>query len=147
MITCSPARSASGHAASLQPRRCLLVLSRLAPEVPVAAVADIFKRSRERHAELEVSGAMLFDGERLCVLLCGSHAQVERAIDAVFSDPVRTAPAVLADVAHSPPWAAQAWRTGWSEPDALACLEAADAPQGEAALELWRALVDASDLL
>lgn len=127
--------------------RCVLMLTHLAPGVGAVVVADIFKRCRERHGQLAVTGTILFDGERLGLLCCGAPDQVGLAIDAITSDPRQAWPLVLVDGEQVPAWAAQTWRSGWCEPDALAPLTAAGAEQGPAALKTWRALLAASDLL
>ena len=128
-------------------RRYVLALSRLAPDASATVVADIFKRARDRHRELDIFGAMLFDGERFGVLLCGAPALVEQALDALTVDPWQALPVVLADGPSAPPWAGGGWRSGWSEPDGLAPLAAADAPRDGAALQAWRVLIGTSDLL
>ena len=124
---------------------CVLVFTRLTAGVD--AVADIFKRCRDRHAEMAITGAMLFDGEHLAALLCGAGPQVALAADALVTDPRQSHARVLATAADSPVWAGLSWRTGWCEPDALAMFSQTDAPQGKAAIEAWQALMAASDLL
>lgn len=123
------------------------MLTHLAPNVGAVMVADIFKRCRERHGRLAIAGTILFDGERFGVLCCGSAAQVALAVEAITSDPRQAWPRVLADGEEVPAWAGQTWRSGWCEPDALAPLMATGAAQGPAALQTWRALLAASDLL
>ena len=127
--------------------RATLVVTRLAPGVGASVVADIFKRCRQRHARLAVTGAILFDGERLGVWCCGAAEKVAAAIEAIHADPLLVAPRTLVDADEVPPWAAQTWHAGWCEPDALAALTEADAPRGSAAIEAWRAVMAASDLL
>jgi len=125
----------------------MLLLTHLAPGVGAAAVADIFKRCRERHAQLAIAGTILFDGERFGALFCGAPDRVELALQAVTSDPRQAWPQVLADADQVPPWVAKGWRSGWCEPDGLAPLTTPDAPHGPAAAETWRALMATSDLL
>lgn len=128
-------------------QRATLVVTRLAPGVGALVVADIFKRCRLRHARLAVTGTILFDGERLGALFCGAAKQVAAAIEAIEADTRLVSLQALVDSHQVPPWAAQTWHAGWCEPDALAPLTEADAPQGIAAFEAWRALMAASDLL
>jgi len=127
------------------PRRCLSAVTWLAPGVSAASLADIFKRTRDRHHQLGVTGVMLFDGDRFAYLLCGAAAEVSEAFDAITADPRQTLPTKLADATDVPPWAERVWRTGWSEPDALAAVAAAAAP--DEALTAWQAVIGASDLL
>ncbi len=127
-------------------RRCTLLVTKLAPGVGAGVVSDIFKRCRERHDRLAITGTMLFDGERVGALFCGSPDQVSVALAAITSDPRQAKPLVLVDASYVPPWAGQHWRAGWCEPDALAALTEADAPQGPAAVETWRALMASSDV-
>jgi hypothetical protein len=159
MTSCNPHAPASAFAgaeACNDPRcdspapataRCLLLVTHLAPGVGAVVVADIFKRCRERHGQLAITGTMLFDGERFGVLCCGAPDQVSLAAEAITSDPRQARPMVLADASRVPAWAARTWHSGWCEPDALALLTAADAPQGPDAVNAWRALLAASDLL
>ena len=90
---------------------------------------------------------MLFDGECLGALVCGAPQQVNLAVAAWMADPRQVGAQFLADAAEVPAWAPNAWRSGWCEPDALAPLLSAGAPQGNAAIEAWQALMAASDLL
>jgi hypothetical protein len=137
--------------AQQQPMKCCrLVLAHLAAEAGAGAVADIFKRGRARHGQWAITGVMLFDGERLGALLCGAQPQVALAAEALLTDLRLRAPWVLAEASEPPPWLAPAWRSGWCEPDALAALAAlgiASAPEGDAAIQAWQALIAASDLL
>ncbi len=136
----APARAAS------QPRG-LLATSRLRTGVSATAVSQTFKRARDRHHQLAVTGMMLFDGERFAYLLCGAAAAVGGAFDALAQDPHQAGTVVRYDSPLSPSWAAQGWRSGWSEPDALLVLEAPTLTGDSAMLEVWRALIGAGDLL
>jgi hypothetical protein len=147
MNTPTPHRTQPIHTTPARAMRALLLVTRLAPGITAAAVADIFKGTRDRHHKLAITGTMLFDGERFGVLLCGVHGAVGVAFDAISSDPRPVRRGVLCDGAEIPAWAAQGWRSGWSEPDALAALEAAEVRPDTATLDTWRALVGASDLL
>lgn len=147
MTSCNPHVPATLLALHKAVNGCVLVLSRLAAEAGAGVVADIFKRSRERHEKWSITGVMLFDGERLGALFCGAPQQVALAAETLLTDPRLTAPLVLAQATDPPPWLAPAWRSGWCEPDALAALTGPGAPQGDAAIEAWQALMAASDLL
>lgn len=142
-----PSNGYVGAPASLSAQRCALVVTRLAPGVGAVVVADIFKRCRERHGQFAITGTILFDGERFGMLCCGTPDHVRRALEAITSDPRQTLPLILADASQVPAWAAQSWYAGWCEPDALAALTGVDAPRGPAAVNVWRALLAASDLL
>ena len=147
MTSCNPHVPATLLAPHQAVNGCVLLLSRLAAEAGAGAVADIFKRSRQRHGTWSIAGVMLFDGDRLGALLCGAPQRVELAVEALITEPRLTAPVVLARASEPPPWLAPAWRSGWCEPDALATLTGTDAPQGDAAIKAWQALMAASDLL
>ena len=54
---------------STSPLRRLLYVSDLAPTMPSTVVGQILRQSRERNHLLQLSGALLFDGERFCQLL------------------------------------------------------------------------------
>ena len=60
--------------------------------MPSTVVGQILRQSRERNHRLNLSGALLFDGERFCQLLegeCGycDHEAFETVMLAAASDP------------------------------------------------------------
>ena len=129
-----------------------LFITHLATGTTPAAVADIFKRTREAHRRLAIGGAMLFDGERFGYGLFGPVVAVAAAVDAVQSDPHQTDLQLLSSIDGAVPagWPSQGWRSGWTEPDGLAELAelAADSrPRHVDALASWSEVLGASDLL
>ena len=129
-----------------------LFITHLASGTTPAAVAEIFKRTREAHRRLAIGGAMLFDGERFGYGLVGTAAEVAAAVDVVQSDGRETGLRLLSSIDGAIPagWPAKGWRSGWTEPDALAELAALavdDGPRGVDALASWAELLGASDLL
>ena len=139
-----------------------LFITHLAPGATPAAVADIFKRTRETHKRLAIGGAMLFDGERFGYGIFGAVAALAAAVDAVQSDLRQTGLQLLSSIEGAIPagWPATGWRSGWTEPDGLATLAAPAADRGSVGVgvgvdvgggvdvfALWAQLLGASDLL
>ena len=57
MTRCNPDVPATLLAHDKTKHCCVLLLSRLAPHTGAVAVADLFKRCRERHNEMAITGA------------------------------------------------------------------------------------------
>jgi hypothetical protein len=134
--------------ARLQARRSLLFATRLASVSAPAAVADIFKRTRERHEQLAIEGVMLFDGEHLGHWLVGRAQALRVALDEVRADRLQSGLRQVFEGDIPPGWTPHGWRVGWTEPDALADLFAEDAAAStDRVLAGWHRLMLAGDLL
>ena len=117
----------------------VLYVSTLAPEQPLSVVAEIARRARRVNAELDVTGLLIFDGQRFCQQLEGPQKAVLRLIEHIRNDPRH----INIEVLHHGPLAGrrfQQFSLGFStveDADALARMESLD---GEAALAAFEAV-------
>lgn len=64
------------------PLHQLLYVSLLKPDAPLSVVADIARRARVANKELDITGVLVFDGQRFCQHLEGSM----KAVATLFED-------------------------------------------------------------
>ena len=117
----------------------VLYVSTLAPDQPTAVVAEIAAKARQVNAELDVTGLLIFDGQRFCQQLEGPQKAVLKLIERIRNDPRH----INVEVLHHGPLAGRrfqhfslAFSTG-DDVEALARMERLD---GEAALAAFEAL-------
>ena len=65
----------------------VLYVSTLAPLHPPTVVAEIAARARHVNAELDVTGLLIFDGQRFCQQLEGPQKSVLKLIERIRNDP------------------------------------------------------------
>ena len=65
----------------------VLYVSTLAPLHPPRVVAEIAARARHVNAELDVTGLLIFDGQRFCQQLEGPQKSVLKLIERIRNDP------------------------------------------------------------
>ena len=117
----------------------VLYVSTLAPDQPTAVVAEIAAKARQVNAELDVTGLLIFDGQRFCHQLEGPQKAVLKLIERIRNDPRH----VNVEVLHHGPLAGRRFQhfslafSAVEDVDALARLERLD---GEAALAAFEAL-------
>ena len=95
----------------------VLYVSTLAPLHPPTVVAEIAARARHVNAELDVTGLLIFDGQRFCQQLEGPQKSVLKLIERIRNDPRH----INVEVLHhgrwrgggfsSSPWRSAPWRT------------------------------------
>lgn len=68
----------------------VLYTSELEPSVPVAAIADIVRRSRGFNAAHQITGLLVFDGGRFCHYLEGPADMVHALALRISADPRHT---------------------------------------------------------
>ena len=96
----------------------VLYVSTLAPDQPTAVVAEIAAKARQVNAELDVTGLLIFDGQRFCQQLEGPQKAVLKLIERIRNDPRH----VNVEVVHNGPWrgggfSSSAWRSArWKTP-------------------------------
>ena len=73
----------------------VLYVSTLAPDQPTAVVAEIAAKARQVNAELDVTGLLIFDGQRFCQQLEGPQKAVLKLIERIRNDPRHTKVEVL----------------------------------------------------
>lgn len=118
----------------------VLYVSTLAPDQPVQVVADIAARARVANAEMDVTGLLIFDGQRFCQQLEGPQKAVLKLIERIRND-VRH---VNVEVLHHGPLAARRFHefslafSTVEDEDALARMEQLDGSAALAAFEAVR---------
>ncbi|MFY3383143.1 BLUF domain-containing protein [Paracidovorax sp. MALMAid1276] len=119
----------------------VLYVSTLAPGQPLSVVADIAARARQANAVLDITGLLIFDGQRFCQQLEGPQKAVLKLIDRIRDDPRH----VSVEVLHHGPLAGrrfQSFSLAFStveDAEALARLERLDGASALAAFETVRA--------
>ena len=116
----------------------VLYVSTLAPLHP-PTVAEIAARARHVNAELDVTGLLIFDGQRFCQQLEGPQKSVLKLIERIRNDPRH----INVEVLHHGPLAGRRFQqftlafSTVEDLDALARMEQLD---GEAALAAFEAV-------
>ena len=64
----------------------LLYVSFLAPDAPLSVVADIARRARVVNKQLDITGVLVFDGQRFCQHLEGSMRAVVKLFEDICGD-------------------------------------------------------------
>ena len=111
----------------------VLYVSTLAPTQPLSMVAQIAGRARLVNAELDITGLLIFDGQRFCQQLEGPQNAVLKLIERIRNDPRH----INVEVLHHGPLAARRFQqfslafSTVEDVDALARMETLD---GDAAL-------------
>lgn len=123
-----------------------LYVSDLAPAMPSNVVGQILRQSRERNRQRQVTGALLFDGERFCQLLEGEPAAVQALISDIECDPRHVRLTVLLHAAASTPRLMTLWQCGYCEHESFEAIEAAAARDPELAIGAFIKLLKASEL-
>ena len=65
---------------------CFLYYSHIAPDVPVSCVADIVKTARSFNLQHEVTGMLIFDGQRFAQYIEGPEQAIQGLIYRISSD-------------------------------------------------------------
>ena len=73
----------------------VLYVSTLAPGQPLGVVAEIAARARVTNGQLDITGLLIFDGQRFCQQLEGPKKQVLKLIERIRNDPRHTKVEVL----------------------------------------------------
>lgn len=123
----------------------VLYVSTIAPDAPVSVVAGIAGKARVANQQRDITGLLIFDGQRFCQQLEGSQKQVLSLIERIRLDPRH----IDVNVVHHGPLAARRF-TRFSlgymsvdDEDVLVRLEQLD---GKAALDAFEALLGQVDL-
>ena len=117
----------------------VLYVSTLAPDQPTAVVAEIAAKARQVNAQLDITGLLIFDGQRFCQQLEGPQKTVLKLIERIRNDPRH----VNVEVLHHGPLAGRRFQqfslafSTVEDADALARMERLD---GEAALAAFEAM-------
>lgn len=123
----------------------VLYVSTLAPEQPLSMVAEIAGRARQVNGELDITGLLIFDGQRFCQQLEGPKKVVLKLIERIRNDPRH----VNVEVLHHGPLAGRRFQnfslafSTVEDVDALARLEQLD---GDAALAAFNTVCNELEL-
>ncbi|MNV69820.1 Blue light- and temperature-regulated antirepressor YcgF [compost metagenome] len=123
----------------------VLYVSTLAPEQPLSVVAEIAGRARQVNGELDITGLLIFDGQRFCQQLEGPKKVVLKLIERIRNDPRH----VNVEVLHHGPLAGRRFQnfslafSTVEDVDALARLERLD---GDAALAAFNTVCNELEL-
>ena len=123
----------------------VLYVSTLAPEQPLSVVAEIAGRARQVNGELDITGLLIFDGQRFCQQLEGPKKVVLKLIERFRNDPRH----VNVEVLHHGPLAGRRFQnfslafSTVEDVDALARLEQLD---GDAALAAFNTVCNELEL-
>lgn len=116
-----------------------LYVSTLAPTQPLSVVAQIAGRARLANAELDITGLLIFDGQRFCQQLEGPQKAVLKLVERIRNDPRH----INVEVLHHGPLVGRRFQqfslafSTVEDVDALARMERLD---GEAALAAFDAV-------
>ncbi len=117
----------------------VLYVSTLAPDQQTAVVAEIAAKARQVNAQLDITGLLIFDGQRFCQQLEGPQKAVLKLIERIRNDPRH----INVEVLHHGPLAGRRFQhfslafSAVEDVDALARMERLD---GEAALAAFEAM-------
>ena len=117
----------------------VLYVSTLAPHQPINTVAEIAAKARHNNAQLDITGLLIFDGQRFCHQLEGIKKSVLKLTERIRDDPRH----VNVEVLHHGVLAERRFRqfslafSNVEDEDALARLEQLD---GDAALAAFEAV-------
>ncbi|BEP93562.1 BLUF domain-containing protein [Acidovorax sp. sif1233] len=117
----------------------VLYVSTLAPDQPTSVVAEVAGRARLVNAQLDITGLLIFDGQRFCQQLEGPQKAVLKLIERIRNDPRH----INVEVLHNGPLAARRFQqfslafSTVEDVDALARMERLD---GEAALAAFESM-------
>ena len=118
----------------------VLYVSTLAPDQPLSVVAEIAGRARQVNAELDITGLLIFDGQRFCQQLEGPQKAVLKLIERIRNDTRH----VNVEVIHHGPLAGRRFQqfslafSTVEDVDALARMEQLDGDAAIAAFETVR---------
>ena len=104
---------------STSPLRRLLYVSDLAPAMPSTVVGQILRQSRERNHRLQLSGALLFDGERFCQLLEGDPDTAQALMRRIAQDARHCHVHLLLDKLDEAPRLMTQWCCGYADHEAF----------------------------
>lgn len=123
----------------------VLYVSTIAPGAPVTVVASIAAKARIANQKRDITGLLIFDGQRFCQQLEGTQKQVLSLVERIRLD----ARHIDVNVVHHGPLASRRFKqfnlgyTSVGDDDALARLEQLD---GQTAIEAFSALLSTVDL-
>lgn len=122
-----------------------LYCSALGATQPISVVADIVKAAREKNIKLQLTGILVFDGQRFCQYLEGPQASITTVLESIYRDSRHS------DVHlqfHGPvdgDRQFQDWAIAYAETDEEISLDTMTGLDGDDALHLFRQLLPSLD--
>lgn len=124
----------------------LLYVSRLAPGCNWEVVKEIVAAARTHNPAHEITGALLFDGERFCQLIEGAEADVRALAHNIWNDPrhadLRTLFAGPSRIGRT----TQRWVSGYCDAHELEQFDAEAGPSDTHALDSFLAVLQGADM-
>ena len=127
------------------PLRELVYVSWLAPDVPLSEIGHIVAASRANNQRAEITGLLLFDGERFCQYLEGPGVPMTRLLDALRRDPRHHRFNLLYECTRSGPRRFADWRMGYATIADESALEQLAGDSGSSAMQSLLRLVPRFD--
>ena len=115
----------------------VLYVSTLAPDQPLSVVAEIAARARLVNVQLDITGLLVFDGQRFCQQLEGPQKAVLKLIERIRNDPRH----INVEIVHNGPLAGRRFQqfslafSTLEDVDALTRLEKLDGQAAVAAFD------------
>lgn len=126
--------------------RRYLYVSELAPAMPSNVVGQILRQSRERNQRLNLTGALLFDGEHFCQLLEGEPDTAQALMGRIASDPRHHGLKMLLDALSPVSRRMTQWLSGYSNHDAFDAIVNAAAIDPASALDAFMQVLKTSEV-
>jgi hypothetical protein len=124
----------------------LLYVSQLAPRADFSAVKSIAEVARHKNSQLDISGALLFDGERFAQLLEGNEADIRFLMNSIEGDARHTNLVVLAALEADKRHVPERWSSGYCDPEELSPLDGPRPLRGTAAMDVFLSVLRGADV-
>ena len=122
-----------------------LYCSTLSPQQPITVVGDIVKAAREKNARLELTGVLIFDGQRFCQYLEGPAPALSDMLQSICNDERHTDVIVQFHGPQDGPRQFQNWAIAYAELDEPIALDELMSFEGDEALLLFHRLLPSLD--
>ncbi|MEO7854685.1 MAG: hypothetical protein ABIR94_20915 [Rubrivivax sp.] len=127
-------------------QRRILYLASLGAGHEYDAAILMQREARLRSRELQVSGAWLFDGHRICTFVSGASTAIDAWLQAVRADSRNVLNALLCDGRSESCRGTVSWEVGYCEPDDLDAFDGEKGLRGDAALAAFNQLMAQCDM-
>ncbi|MEO8058027.1 MAG: BLUF domain-containing protein [Burkholderiales bacterium] len=124
----------------------LLYVSRLARDCTWEVVKEIVATARLHNTAHDITGALLFDGERFCQLIEGSEANVRALAHNIYKDVRHSSLRTLFTGPSAIGRTTQRWVSGYCEAHELETFDAESGPREVKALDAFLAVLQGADM-
>ena len=122
-----------------------LYCSMLSPHQPITVVGDIVKEAREKNVRLELTGVLIFDGQRFCQYLEGPASALSDVLQSICQDQRHTDINLQFHGPQEGPRHFKDWAIAYAELDKPGALGDIMSVDGDEALLLFRKLLPSLD--